>query len=63
MVTPNAVVPPEFFYLINPWDNYTAYREQFCVAPGIPFLFPHISQAMQEGPGVIHMMFQQVNMR
>lgn len=62
MVTPNPVLPADFIYLMNPFQNYSAYRQQFTALPGIPFLGPHIAQARQQGPGVLQRLFQEVGM-
>lgn len=59
-VVPNPVLPPDLFDLINPSQNYAAYRLQFNTLPGVPFLFPHMTQAGQQGPAVLHELFQKV---
>ena len=44
-VVPNSVLPEHLFYLINPFENYAAYQQQFDAQPGIPYLLPHIKEA------------------
>lgn len=63
MVTPTSVLPPDFLYLMNPFQNYAAYRQQFEAMPGLPFLVPHINQAKQQGPVVLQKLFRDVGLR
>lgn len=46
--------------LLDPFQNYLAYRQQFHHAPGIPFLLPHIREFKRHGKGVLHQLFQQI---
>lgn len=56
-VAPNPVLPPNTFYVMNPFQNYLAYRQQFEAMPGLPFLYPHIHEAKQLGRGVLDKVF------
>lgn len=46
--------------LLDPFQNYLTYRQQFHNAPGIPFLLPHIREFKLHGKGVLHQLFQQI---
>ncbi|OJJ84264.1 uncharacterized protein ASPGLDRAFT_66532 [Aspergillus glaucus CBS 516.65] len=59
-VTLGPVLPADLFYLLNPFHNYLAYRQQFHEAPGIPFLLPHIREFKQHGQGVLRQLFQEI---
>jgi hypothetical protein len=55
------VFDPEFQYLIDPAQNYAAYRQQFNSVPGIPFLIPHLSEYRKSGDAVVlQILFQQL---
>ena len=59
MVVPKSVLPQqELFYIINPSQNYAAYRQQFNAQPGIPYLLPHIREG--KGKQVLLELFQKV---
>ncbi|KAL5332826.1 hypothetical protein BJX70DRAFT_406907 [Aspergillus crustosus] len=47
------ILPPELFYLLEPFQNYAAYRQQYQQAPGIPFLIPHLNEYHQQGDSVL----------
>ncbi|KAL4924876.1 uncharacterized protein BDV17DRAFT_201029 [Aspergillus undulatus] len=49
----HQVVPPEYFYLLDPSQNYAAYRQQYQTAAGIPFLIPHLREACEYGEPVL----------
>ncbi|XHG09339.1 hypothetical protein AWENTII_012406 [Aspergillus wentii] len=57
-VTIEQILPPESTYLLDSFENYAAYRQQFHEAPGIPFLLPHIRDFKQNGELALHQMFQ-----
>lgn len=59
-VTLGPVLPADLFYLLNPFHNYLAYRQQFHEAPGIPFLLPHIREFKKHGQGVLRQLFQEI---
>ncbi|KAL4884729.1 hypothetical protein BJY04DRAFT_169827 [Aspergillus karnatakaensis] len=47
------ILPPEYFYLLEPHQNHAAYRQQYQQAPGIPFLIPHLNEFHQHGDAAI----------
>lgn len=54
------VLPPELLSLLEPYENFAAYRHQFQQAPGIPFLIPHLNEADQNGPFVLQHLHAQL---
>lgn len=60
MAVPNPAFQRDLFYLIDPYQNYAAYQQQFNNQPGIPFLEAHMKQGEKEGPAVLHELFQKV---
>lgn len=58
--TPSPVLPADSFYLLDPFQNYLAYRRQFHQAPGIPFLLPHIREFKWYGKGSLHQLLQAI---
>lgn len=44
-----ALIPPEIISLMNPAENYSAYRQHYKKYPGVPFLIPHIRDFKQNG--------------
>ncbi|PYI01841.1 hypothetical protein BO78DRAFT_400969 [Aspergillus sclerotiicarbonarius CBS 121057] len=57
--TPSPVLP-QIAGLLNPAENFLAYRQEFQLRPGIPFLFPHIREYQQHGPPALHQLFQRL---
>ncbi|OOF98628.1 hypothetical protein ASPCADRAFT_41618 [Aspergillus carbonarius ITEM 5010] len=57
--TPNPVLP-QLVGLLDPAENFVAYRQEFQTRPGIPFLFPHIREYQQHGPPALHQLFQRL---
>ncbi|KAL4863783.1 hypothetical protein BDV12DRAFT_22373 [Aspergillus spectabilis] len=57
----NQVLPPEFFYLLEPFQNYAAYRQQYQRAPGIPFLIPHLNEYHRHGDSAVHYLLGHLN--
>ncbi|KAE8147800.1 hypothetical protein BDV25DRAFT_159603 [Aspergillus avenaceus] len=60
LLVPNPIVPPNLLYLIVPYQNYAAYRQQFEASPGIPVLIPHIREYQQRGQPILLQMFQKM---
>ncbi|KAJ5124193.1 uncharacterized protein N7515_008018 [Penicillium bovifimosum] len=56
--TPKALIPQEIAFLMNPAQNYAAYRQHYQKFPGIPFLIPHIRDRKQNGDSVLQPVFQ-----
>ncbi|KAL2831176.1 hypothetical protein BDW59DRAFT_7874 [Aspergillus cavernicola] len=56
----DPVFPPELEYLLEPFQNYTAYRHQYQQAPGIPFLIPHLNEYRQRGEPVLQYLLAQL---
>ncbi|KAL3471297.1 hypothetical protein BJX99DRAFT_266909 [Aspergillus californicus] len=56
-VTLPPVLPLELVYLLEPSQNYTAYRQQFHQAEGIPFLIPHLNEYHQRGDPVLQYLY------
>jgi hypothetical protein len=52
-LTVGQVLPPELLYLLEPAQNYAAYRQQYQQAAGIPFLLPHMNEYRQYGEPVL----------
>lgn len=52
-LTVGQVLPPELLYLLEPAQNYAAYRQQYQQAAGIPFLLPHMNEYRQYGESVL----------
>ncbi|PYH61953.1 uncharacterized protein BO96DRAFT_325270 [Aspergillus niger CBS 101883] len=59
-MTLTPVLPPALAYLLDPTENFVAYRQEFQTSPGLPFLFPHIREYQQHGPPALHQLFQQL---
>lgn len=59
--TLSPVLPADSFYLLDPFQNYLAYRRQFHQAPGIPFLPPHIREFKWHNKGALHQLFQAIH--
>lgn len=56
----NPVIPPDLLFLVVPYQNYAAYRQQFQSSPGIPCLIPHIREYQQHGQPALLQMFQRM---
>ncbi|RAK96544.1 uncharacterized protein BO80DRAFT_458858 [Aspergillus ibericus CBS 121593] len=60
----NTAIPspvlPQLAGLMDPAENFVAYRQEFQQRPGIPFLFPHIREYQQHGPPALHQLFQRL---
>ncbi|KAE8354249.1 hypothetical protein BDV28DRAFT_131347 [Aspergillus coremiiformis] len=56
----NPIVPPDMLFLITPYQNYAAYRQQFQSSPGLPCLFPHLREYQQQGQPALLQMFQRM---
>ncbi|KAL2868427.1 uncharacterized protein BJX67DRAFT_57538 [Aspergillus lucknowensis] len=56
----NPMLPPELLYLLEPSQNYAAYRQQYNQAPGLPFLLPHLNEYRQHGDRVLQLLSQQL---
>jgi hypothetical protein len=52
-----SLLPPSVSYLSDTTDNYTAYRRQIQVAPGIPFLYPHVLEYQRIGEAALDELF------
>ncbi|PWY82197.1 hypothetical protein BO70DRAFT_291758 [Aspergillus heteromorphus CBS 117.55] len=57
-MTLHPVLAPEAAYVIDPLENFVAYRQDFQTTPGIPFLVPHIREYQQHGPPALQQLFQ-----
>ncbi|KAL4922239.1 hypothetical protein BDW62DRAFT_80010 [Aspergillus aurantiobrunneus] len=56
----NQTLPPEFLYLLEPFQNYAAYRQQYQQAAGIPFLIPHLNEYHQNGEPALQYLYGQL---
>ncbi|KAL4805536.1 hypothetical protein BDV18DRAFT_21205 [Aspergillus unguis] len=56
----NQMLPPELLYLLEPSQNFAAYREQYQQAPGIPFLIPHLNEYDRYGEPVFQHLYGQL---
>ncbi|KAI9368808.1 hypothetical protein BJX61DRAFT_196902 [Aspergillus egyptiacus] len=55
----HLVFPPELLYLLQPFQNYISYRQQYRQTAGIPFLIPHLNESHQHGDSVLqHLLVQ-----
>lgn len=59
----NPVLPPNLVYLMNPLQNFMAYRQHFQEFPGIPFLFPHFRDIKRHGEPALRQFFQMMQIR
>ncbi|KAJ5970633.1 Guanine-nucleotide dissociation stimulator CDC25 [Penicillium vulpinum] len=58
MVTLEALLPQETLSLMNPAQNFTAYRQHYQKFPGIPFLVPHLHDHKQNGESALQPVLQ-----
>ncbi|RAH83106.1 hypothetical protein BO86DRAFT_310139 [Aspergillus japonicus CBS 114.51] len=52
------MLPPDFEILLDPSENFVAYRQAFTTNPGVPFLVPHIREYQQHGQPALQQLFQ-----
>ncbi|KAJ5154582.1 uncharacterized protein N7500_010021 [Penicillium coprophilum] len=58
MITLETLIPQEIISLMNPAQNFAAYRQHYQSFPGIPFLTPHIRDHQQNGESALQPVFQ-----
>ncbi|KAL4783057.1 hypothetical protein BJX76DRAFT_348923 [Aspergillus varians] len=56
----DEVLPPELLYLLEPSQNYAAYRQQYQQAPGIPFIIPHLNEYHRHGEPALKYLYGQL---
>ncbi|KAJ5565884.1 Guanine-nucleotide dissociation stimulator CDC25 [Penicillium sp. DV-2018c] len=56
--TKRALIPQEIAFLMNPAQNYAAYRQHYLKFPGLPFMAPHLRDRKQNGDSVLQPVFQ-----
>lgn len=49
-----SLLPPCVSYLSDTTNNYMTYRQQMRVAPGIPFLYPHVLEYQRIGEAALN---------
>lgn len=59
----NPVLPSSLIFLLNPFRNYAAYRQQFQEFPGIPFLLPHLRDIQQHKEPALRQFFNNLQLR
>ncbi|CAI7578262.1 unnamed protein product [Penicillium glandicola] len=57
-ITLETVVPQEILSLMNPAQNFAAYRQYYQEFPGIPFLMAHLRDHKQNGESVLQPVFE-----
>ncbi|KXG46106.1 Guanine-nucleotide dissociation stimulator CDC25 [Penicillium griseofulvum] len=58
MITLEALIPQVLVALMDPAQNFNAYRDHYRRFPGIPFLMPHIHDFKQNGESILEPIFK-----